>query len=44
MTRQARERQVLRRVRCAILTRTSTEEGLDSEFNSLDAQRESGEA
>jgi len=34
----------LRRVRCAILTRTSTEEGLDSEFNSLDAQRESGEA
>jgi len=34
----------LHRVRCAILTRTSTEEGLDSEFNSLDAQRESGEA
>ena len=44
MTRQERERQALRRVRCAILTRTSTEEGLDSEFNSLDAQRESGEA
>jgi len=34
----------VRRIRCAILTRTSTEEGLDSEFNSLDAQRESGEA
>ncbi len=34
----------LHRVRCAILTRTSTEEGLDSEFNSLHAQRESGEA
>jgi site-specific DNA recombinase len=44
MTRQERERQALRRVQCAILTRTSTEEGLDSEFNSLDAQRESGEA
>jgi len=43
MTRQERERPALRRVRCAILTRTSTEEGLDSEFNSLDAQRESGE-
>jgi len=38
------ETAALRRVRCAILTRTSTEEGLDSEFNSLDAQRESGEA
>jgi len=44
MTRHDRERPALRRVRCAILTRTSTEEGLDSEFNSLDAQRESGEA
>ena len=29
-------------VRCAIYTRKSTEEGLDMEFNSLDAQRESG--
>ena len=29
------------RVRCAIYTRKSTEEGLDQEFNSLDAQRES---
>ncbi len=28
------------RVRCAIYTRKSTEEGLDQEFNSLDAQRE----
>ena len=34
----------VQRVRCAIYTRTSTEEGLDSDFNSLDAQRESGEA
>ena len=31
-------------VRCAIYTRKSTEEGLDQEFNTLDAQRESGEA
>jgi site-specific DNA recombinase len=31
-------------VRCAIYTRKSTEEGLEQEFNSLDAQRESGEA
>ncbi|MBI1900556.1 MAG: recombinase family protein [Planctomycetia bacterium] len=30
--------------RCAIYTRKSTEEGLDSDFNTLDAQRESGEA
>ena len=30
--------------RCAIYTRKSTEEGLDQEFNTLDAQRESGEA
>ncbi len=31
-------------MRCAIYTRKSTEEGLDQEFNSLDAQRESAEA
>ena len=31
-------------VRCAVYTRKSTEEGLEQEFNSLDAQRESGEA
>src|SRR5262245_50370028 len=31
-------------VRCAIYTRKSTEEGLDQEFNSLDAQREAAEA
>ena len=30
--------------RCAIYTRKSSDEGLDQEFNSLDAQRESGEA
>jgi site-specific DNA recombinase len=31
-------------VRCAIYTRKSTEEGLDQEYNSLDAQRDAGEA
>ncbi len=31
-------------VRCAIYTRKSTEEGLDRDFNSLQAQRESAEA
>ncbi|MHC2066129.1 recombinase family protein [Bremerella sp. T1] len=31
-------------IRCAIYTRKSSEEGLDSEFNSLDAQRESAES
>lgn len=31
-------------IRCAIYTRKSSEEGLEQEFNSLDAQRESGEA
>jgi hypothetical protein len=31
-------------VRCAIYTRKSHEDGLEQEFNTLDAQRESGEA
>ena len=31
-------------IRCAVYTRKSTEEGLDQEFNSLDAQREAAEA
>ena len=30
--------------RCAVYTRKSSEEGLEQAFNSLDAQRESGEA
>lgn len=30
-------------VRCAIYTRKSHEEGLEQDFNSLDAQREAGE-
>ncbi len=31
-------------VRCAIYTRKSSDEGIDQEFNSLDAQREACEA
>ena len=34
----------MRRVRCAIYTRKSTEEGLEQDFNSLNAQREACEA
>jgi DNA invertase Pin-like site-specific DNA recombinase len=33
-------RKVVQKVRCAIYTRKSSEEGLEMEFNSLDAQRE----
>lgn len=36
--------QVVRKLRCAVYTRKSSEEGLDMEFNSLDAQREACEA
>lgn len=31
-------------IRCAVYTRKSSDEGLDQSFNSLDAQREAGEA
>jgi len=31
-------------LRCAIYTRKSTAEGLEQEFNTLDAQRDSAEA
>ncbi len=34
----------VRKLRCAVYTRKSSEEGLEQEFNSLDAQRESCEA
>jgi len=37
-------RTAVRQLRCAIYTRKSTDEGLDQEFNSLDAQREAAEA
>ena len=33
-----------RKIRCAVYTRKSTEEGLEQDFNSLDAQREACEA
>ena len=39
-----RRRRHAARLRCAIYTRKSSEEGLDMEFNSLDAQREACEA
>ena len=31
-----------RKLRCIVYTRKSSEEGLEQEFNSLDAQREAG--
>ena len=31
-------------MRCAVYTRKSSDEGLDQEFNSLDAQRDAAEA
>ena len=42
MTRDTKESK--RPIRCAIYTRKSSDEGLDQDFNSLDAQREAGEA
>ena len=39
-----RAQQLMKRIRCAIYTRKSSVEGLDQDFNSLDAQRESCEA
>jgi site-specific DNA recombinase len=33
-----------KKVRCAIYTRKSTEEGLEQEYSSLDAQRDAAEA
>jgi site-specific DNA recombinase len=41
---KGKPRETLKIVRCAVYTRKSTEEGLEQEFNSLDAQREAGEA
>ena len=35
---------VVRKLRCAVYTRKSSEEGLEQEFNSLHAQREACEA
>src|SRR3954464_5778916 len=39
-----RERARVRTLRCAIYTRKSSEEGLEQDFNSLQAQREACEA
>lgn len=36
--------EVKKRLRCAVYTRKSTEEGLDQEYNSIDAQRDAGHA
>ena len=41
---QTSKKPVVRKLRCAVYTRKSTEEGLEQEFNSLDAQREACEA
>ncbi len=38
-----KKRQVTPKIRCAIYTRKSTDEGLDMDFNTLDAQREACE-
>jgi DNA invertase Pin-like site-specific DNA recombinase len=35
---------IKQRMRCAVYTRKSTEEGLDQEYNSIDAQRDAGHA
>jgi DNA invertase Pin-like site-specific DNA recombinase len=34
----------VKKLRCAVYTRKSTDEGLDKEFNTLDAQRDACEA
>ena len=44
MTRSPGSTRRQARVRCAIYTRKSSEEGLEQEFNSLQAQREACEA
>src|SRR5688500_15530122 len=44
MNRPSTTPRTLALVRCAVYTRKSTEEGLEQEFNSLDAQREAGQA
>jgi site-specific DNA recombinase len=38
------KKHVVRKLRCAVYTRKSTEEGLEMEFNSLEAQREACQA
>jgi site-specific DNA recombinase len=43
MTRKKQVKEVRTTTRCAIYTRKSTDEGLDQDFNSLSAQRESAD-
>ena len=40
MVESTTARRVAKKLRCAIYTRKSTDEGLEKDFNSLDAQRE----
>ncbi|NJO54663.1 MAG: recombinase family protein [Bacteroidales bacterium] len=44
MKRTGTSAKIMRKVRCAVYTRKSSEEGLEQEFNSLDAQREACES
>ncbi|HRP63657.1 MAG TPA: recombinase family protein, partial [Phycisphaerales bacterium] len=49
MSRRGRETALAKtgeakQIRCAIYTRKSSDEGLDQDFNSLDAQREAAES
>ncbi len=44
MTKAPEQSKLVRKLRCAVYTRKSTEEGLEQEFNSLHAQREACEA
>src|SRR5580765_1617207 len=44
LLRSQTEESSMNKVRCAVYTRKSSEEGLEQDFNSLDAQREACEA
>ena len=44
MKAAANQKPAVRRLRCAVYTRKSSEEGLEMEFNSLEAQRDACEA
>ncbi len=44
MTKPSEKPKIVRKLRCAVYTRKSSEEGLEQEFNSLHAQREACEA
>src|SRR4051812_28549820 len=44
VAQEAAPKVAVRKLRCAVYTRKSSEEGLEQEFNSLDAQREACEA